>query len=131
MKNMIKNEQNNENQTMVMSLKQLLFHLFLFKYIQYRWIWTTIHIVIWIVLVVVNIFLKCLNDVEWWVYEIYQFVYFVLFCWIFFSMFCCMFYFMWFITFYLLIFLKWKLIFKLFNPIFNWKKVQLTENLEW
>ena len=65
--------------TIVMLLKQLLFHLFLFEYIQYKWIWTTIHIIIWSVLVVMNIFLNCLNDVEWWVYEIYQFVYFFLF----------------------------------------------------
>ena len=63
----------------VMLLKQLLFHLFLFKYKQYKWIWTSIHIIIWTVLVVVNIFLNCFHDDEWWVYEIYQFVCFVLF----------------------------------------------------
>ena len=91
--------------TIVMLLKQLLLHLFLFKYIQYKWIWTTIHIVIWSVLVVVNIFLNCLNDVEWWVYEIYQFVYFVLFFVVlsnFFRLFFRCFIFLWFITFYLL-----------------------------
>ena len=48
----------------------------LFEYIQYKWIWTTIHIIIWSVLVVMNIFLNCLSDDEWWVYEIYQFVFF-------------------------------------------------------
>ena len=75
-------------QTMVMLLKQLLFHLFLFKYIQYKWIWTSIHIVIWTILIVVNIFLNCLNDVEWWVYEIYQFVCFVLFSLFLLNIFC-------------------------------------------
>ena len=86
-------------QTIVMLLKQLLFHLFLFKYIRYKWIWTSIHIVIWRVLVVVNIFLNCLNDDEWWVYEIYQFVYFVLF-FVVFDYFFFDFYFMRYITFY-------------------------------
>ena len=73
---------------MVMLLKQLLFHLFLFKYIQYKWIWITIHIIIWSVLVVVNIFLNCLNNDEWWVYEIYQFVCIVLFSLFLLNIFC-------------------------------------------
>ena len=91
--------QNNENQPIVMLLKQLLFHLFLFKYNQYKWIWATIHIVIWTVLVVVNIFLNCLNDVEWWVSEINQFLYFVLFS-LFLSNFFRWFYFMWYKTYF-------------------------------